>query len=506
MWIVLLTLLVPFVGVALLVTDAWRQTALPFRSRSTWTLCLKGLSGLCMALALGLIVATFTVAVDEPRQLLLVLPLLGSLALIVAYAGYKGWQVPRSWPREEEDWDDPTVIERCTPRSLLDHPTAACLRSGAWGMVLYPLLFVIPILGTLGIGMLIIALVSITSVVHARRGFQSQLLWLLAIAVRNELPLPDELRQLGIRRGVKLRLKLNEAARHLEDGDPLWLVLDRTQLLPPAAVSAIRVAEGGGRLEETLRRLAVNSTDRLRVFSISGLSDVLTQFLVTLTAMAVITSFLVYYIVPKFKEIFEGFDVELPAATQALTSSSDFLISRGFTPIFFWVGLAMTTLIWMMLRHVVGWSSLSMPLLMHFHPRRDAPEILRVIAGLIRDQAALPEKLRELVDRRGRPDLGARYQRMADRMAAGETLSHALSSEGVLTGAQTEAITAAERGGHLEFVLFALADALEQREFRQSSTWAELIKPVSVLACAALVGFFAIAFFLPLVKLLKELS
>lgn len=506
MWIVLLTLLVPFVGITLLVTDASRQTALPFQSRRLWFYAVRGLSVFCLVLAAGLVVTTLVVATDESQPWLLLMPLLGGLGWIVGATGYLGLRVPRSWPDENEDWDDPAVIERCTPHSLLDHPPTARLRSGAWVMVLYPLLFLIPILGFFGIALFFIGTVTLTTIVHVQRGFQSQLLWLLAIALRHRLPLSPELRQLGIRRGVSLRKRLNEAADNLRGGDPLWLVLERARLLPAAAVSAIRVAEGGGRLEETVRRLAVNSTDRLKVFNLSGLSDVLTQFIVTLTAMATITGGMMYFIIPKLKEIFEGFDVELPGPTQALTSSSDYVINRGFTPIIFWIGLVIAGLVWMLLRHIVGWSSLSVPLLMHFYPRRDAPEILRVLAGLIRDQAALPEKLRELSHRRGRPDLGARYHRMGDRLMAGESLSVALSNEGVLNPSQTEAVAAAERGGHLEFVLFAMADALEQREFRQSSTWAELVKPVSTLVCAALVAFFVIAFFLPLVKLIKELS
>lgn len=504
MWIVLLTLLVPLVAVALLVTDAWRQSALPFPTRSQWSLAVRGLSGLCFLIAAGLLAAGISTAIQEPRTLLLVLPLLVALSTVVIYTGFQGMKVPRSWPRDDEDWDDPAVVERCTPHSLLCEPVAARLRSGAWCMLLYPLLFVLPILGFFGMALFFIAIVTVTAVVHSRRGFQSQLLWLLAIAVRNQLPLADELRDLGLRRGVSLRIRLAEAANHLESGDPLWLVLERARLAPPAAVSAIRMAEGGGRLEETLRQLAVNSTSRLRVFSISGLSDVLTQFLVTMTVALTIVSFLMYYIVPKFKFIFDGFDIALPRSTRALIDGSDYAMNKNFSPLLFWSGLGISAIAWQMLRHVIGWSSLPMPILMHFHPRRDAPEVLRVIGGLIREQASLPEKLRELVTRRGRPDLGARYQRIANRIDSGELLSVALLQEGILSRAQADAIAAAERGGHLEFVFFALADAAEQREFRQSATWAELVKPLSVLACGALVAFIVLAFFLPLVKILKE--
>ncbi len=217
-----------------------------------------------------------------------------------------------------------------------------------------------------------------------------------------------------------------------------------------------------------------------------------------------VVGYLMYNVIPKYKTIFAGFDVEFPQSTQRLIQMSDHAVGMS-TEIIFWVGLVISLLIWHSLRHIIGWSSLPFPVLMHWFPKRDAPEVLRALGGIAREGASIPQKLLLLVERPGRPDLGARYQRISESLSAGQALSDALYDQGLLSRLQRESVAAGERGGHLEFVLLSLAEAAEQREYRQGAYWAELLKPIAVVACGLVTAFIVIAMFTPLVKLLNEL-
>ena len=511
--VIVLTLLIPLLGVGLLLIDASRQRELPFQSRSFWALLLRVLGGVSIVAGVALVLACgvsilqewATRQEDALGQWLTVFPLALALGVVVILTGWQTFRLKRTWPSDDEDWDDEAVIDRYSPLSLMAEPRVGHLRSGAWAMTLFPLVYVLPILGTFGILLLIIGTIVLSAVVRNRRSFQCQLLWLLAITIRNRLPLGEELRSLSINKGVKLKRRLQQAAKDIEQGDPLWMVLERHGLLPSASVAAIRVSEGGGRLDETLRRLAAQATDRLKVFNVAQIGEVLLQLFVLLTVGSTIVVGVMYYIIPKFKQIFVGFDVKLPRSTQLLIDLSDHVVGVSAV-ILFWVGLGMLCLIWQALRNLVGWSSLPFPVLMHWFPKRDAPEVLRALAGIAREGASIPARLLWLVERPGRPDLGARYQRIADRMNAGDPLSISLEQEGVVTPLQREAVAAGERGGHLEFVLFSLAETLDQREFRNGAYWAELLKPVAIISCAIATAFVAISMFMPLVKLLNELS
>ncbi len=525
MEIIVLTLLIPFLGISLLLCDANRQRALPFQSRSFWTIVLQAvgvLSGLVGAVLVGF--AGVLVLSEPDWTALSTFPLLAGLGIIAILTGLKTFRLPRSWPGVNEDWDDGAVLDRYSPLSLNSEPQAAHLRSGAWVMTLYPLLIVIPIalmlplllvlnarwqvslgLGLFGVLGMTIAVTTVNSMIQSRSHFQSQLLWLLAIAARNKLPLASELRSLSVDRGVRLKQRLQQAAKNLEQGDPLWMALERHGLLPTATIAAIRVSEGSGRLEETLRRLATKSSDRLRIFNIAQIGEVLTQSFILIMVGIYVVSFVMYFIIPKFKYIFEGFEVEMPGPTVLLIELTNHVVDLS-SQVFFWAGLVIALLIWHAMRHLIGWSSLPFPVLMHWFPKRDAPEVLRALGGIARMGASIPQKLLLLAERPGRPDLGARYQRISDSMSAGQPLSASLYEQGLLTPLQSEAVAAGERGGHLEFVLFSLAEATEQREFRRGAYWAELLKPIAVVACGLVTAFVVIALFLPLVKLLHELS
>lgn len=525
MEIVVLTLLTPFLGVGLLLCDANRQRALPFSSRSFWTVALQAvgvLSGLVGAVLIGL--AGVRALAEWRWSALGSFPLMAGLGIIAILSGLQTFRLPRTWPGVDEDGDDPAVLDRYSPLSLNSDPQAAHLRCGAWVMTLYPLLLVIPItlmfplllvmnapwqlsiaLGLLTTLGLTIAVTTVNTTLQNRRQFQSQMLWLLAIAARNKLPLASELRSLSVDRGVKLKHSLLQAAQNLEHGDPLWMALERHGLLPTATIAAIRVSEGGVRLEETLWRLATTSSERLKISNLTQFGEVLTQMFILLMVGLYVVFFVMYYIIPKYKHIFEGFEVELPGPTVLLINMSNDVVQLS-SQMLFWAGLVIALLLWHSLRHLIGWSSLPFPVLMHWFPKRDAPEVLRALGGIARAGASLPQKLLLLVERPGRPDLGARYQRISDSMSAGKPLSASLYEQGILTSQQSEAVAAGERGGHLEFVLFSLAEAAEQREYRRGAYWAELLKPIAIVSCGLVTAFVVVALFLPLVKLLNELS
>lgn len=543
MAIIVLTLVIPLLGLAILFCDAGRQQApliplfysnsiwsrwytklaQPFESapapnteqpeqirmpqtRAFWALCVRVSGAISVLVGLLLVVVGFALimAISVPSQALTI-PLIWGIGLVTILTGWQAFGMPRSWPADDEDQNAPEVIEKYCPLSLMSDPAACRLRGGAWVMVLFPLLYVLPILGVFGAFLIVVIGMIFSAVLQSRRAFQSQLLWLITIAVRNQLPLAEEFQALAINMGVKRRQALQQAAQDLNHGDTLAMALERNRLLPASIISAIRVSEGGAHYEEALRRLATYSSERLKSYSLSRLSEIFVQVAIMLSAWVIIVGFLMYYIIPKFAQIFDGFQLELPKSTRTLIDLSDNLMF-GSSAIVFWTGIGMVIFYWKALRHIVGWSSLSFPAVMYWFPKRDAPEVLRALAGIATGLAPLPQQILQLKNRPGRPDLGARYQRISESISNGQTLSQSLCSEHILTPLQGEAVAAGERGGQLSFILFSLADSIEQRELRQSAYWAETLKPFFILISGLITGFVVFAMFVPLIKLIDKLS
>ncbi len=91
-------------------------------------------------------------------------------------------------------------------------------------------------------------------------------------------------------------------------------------------------------------------------------------------------------------------------------------------------------------------------------------------------------------------------------LARGESCWDLLVEHGFLRPQEIMLIEAAQRTGNLPWALESLADNLERRwQFRLAALF-ELMRPCAILFLALIVGFVAYAFFLPLVKLLNDLS
>jgi type II secretory pathway component PulF len=81
-----------------------------------------------------------------------------------------------------------------------------------------------------------------------------------------------------------------------------------------------------------------------------------------------------------------------------------------------------------------------------------------------------------------------------------------LSQTGFLKPNEVMLLESAQRAGNLPWALDALADSLDRRWLFRLQAGMEWLRPLAILFLGAIVGFVAIAMFLPLVKLLNDLS
>lgn len=501
MWIIVILLLLPALGRAVLVVDRRRQRALPIHRRQSWALSLRLLGGLSLVGGVSLLVVTTMITAGMYQSW----PFYGMLSAALLYIGKQALTVRTPMPGPHEDLDDPDVLERYTLGSLLDDPVAGRMRSVAWFLVVYPLLFVAATISLFAVPLTLFLLLLLAGTLRSRRSLETQILWLLAICVRHQIPIADELKHFAATQPVALRRKLLHAATSLEGGEPLALVLERQRFVSASNACAIRVAGGHNQLDQTLLRLAEEATDRMRSTSLDRLSGGLLHVAALFMIGTTLLSSIMYFIVPKMKAIFEGFGMELPPITKHLIQLSD-LTAKGQSWTIFWVGSASFLITGLSFLQLVGWGSLKFPLLMQWFPRRDGPEVLRTLAAIIRSQSALPDQLQLAAERPGRPDLGARYHRLSTAVREGGDLGAALCREQLVSSGQADALTAAERAGHLEFMLTSLAHSTQRSQQRGLALWAELIGPIVVLMAGIAVAYVVVALFMPLVRLIGELS
>lgn len=335
----------------------------------------------------------------------------------------------------------------------------------------------------------------------------TQLLWLLSVAMRNNRRLSSELRAHAHACGPSYATRLYRVAKLLDDGMSLGAALREVRsVLPPWMVAEILVAEESGTLTETLPELARQQADNLVSDSAqSPMAGTAIYFAAVGWIAALVCTFLMVFIIPKYKRIFADFGTELPPLTQGLIQVSDTIANFGFitAP----VVLALT---WLMMELVRadshGWKNLRTRGLGWLYPMLDGPDVLRHLARTTGSGQSLLKGLTALGRHHFRPTtrkslINAQYQ-----LESGADCWETLQSEGLLGLNDLQLVRSASQVGNLPWALRELASLRERRFQYRVRVLFEYLQPVPTLILGLVAFFVIVPLFLPLVKLLNDLS
>ena len=219
-----------------------------------------------------------------------------------------------------------------------------------------------------------------------------------------------------------------------------------------------------------------------------------------------ITTFLMYFIVPKFKSIFMGFGTELPGVTVLLISLSDLLVRYGylFVPVF--VVLSVLLLSACGEAFLSGWSETWLAWRLGYGRQSEIPRLLRRLRGAVVSKMPWPAALQPMVLKHPQSDIRSRLERVLGRVTAGMGVWPAMRDSGLLNARDVSLLEMAERANNLDWALSALAESKERSLVHRWQVLMTLSVPVFTVAAGLVVMLICIGFFMPLVKLLNDLS
>jgi general secretion pathway protein F len=341
-----------------------------------------------------------------------------------------------------------------------------------------------------------------------RRAAQASLLWLLAITIEKGLPLEDELESYSDGLTGRERRDVVYLAEILRAGDSLPDALAFIPgIIPRPAVTAAHVGLASGRLAEALRDAAVRHETGWQPHKsphILFLGTVLYAGGIGLSAMSILF-FLMYWIIPKYKKIFEDFEVELPESTQNLIAGSDVLYEWTPAPVLLAMALA-GLLVLIGIASVRGWSEYRFDWLGPWLTRFDLPGVLRNLALVTSAGLPVEQGLQTLVREHSRRNIRRRASQALAYCREGEDPWQALRRAGLVRPAEEELLRSAQAGGNVPWVLRELADAIAARYWFRWAATVEVLQPAAVLVLGAIVLVVCVGFFAPLLELIDALS
>jgi type II secretory pathway component PulF len=326
--------------------------------------------------------------------------------------------------------------------------------------------------------------------------------------VRAGLPLESGIRALAEQTASgRTRRALLELSDKLEQGIPLVDAMAESQARLPRSMSAL--VEAGmetGRLD-TVMQYSVEQSQRAgwlrqQIWMSMAYPIFLLWFASDICAFVLIT------IIPQFKNIFNDFGTELPGLTLALVGLSDAALTVGWWPILLFMpllGLAWIPFLALGRTRLGRRWSTSIPLLGSVFRLATLSDFCQILAILMESNLPFPKALRFAAHASDDYWLGRKCTLVAHAMEEGATPDEAAMLAG-MPNSLTQVFRHASSDRTVVEALRGLADLYAARCSVSSRLVGSLFEPFAVILVVGFAGLTAIAVFMPLIKLLNDLS
>lgn len=337
---------------------------------------------------------------------------------------------------------------------------------------------------------------------------QTALLMVLAAGVGDSEGLVERLRAHADESGEPWSGRVHGLCNRLQSGLPLSTALHSDPgLLRDSTVCAIRVGEETGSLADVMLDEAGQMTQRSDASDL-GRPDPLSTLVWLISVLTVggtLISFIMFFIIPKFKKIFEDFGSELPPVTVRLITVADFCMTY-----FPFVGLPLVALLLSVA--CVTWNEVARNAasgrsrLANIRPRQHAPELLRLLSISVASGHDTGKTIHTFQCELPPGRISKLFSRLRQQLMGGEDLVSVLVNGRVLTQREGSFLDAACRNGHLDWGLRQLGIAIQRRHERFIGLLVRMAEPLLILCAGLVVMFVVVGLMMPVIQLLNRES
>ena len=278
----------------------------------------------------------------------------------------------------------------------------------------------------------------------------------------------------------------------------------------------VKAGEIGGVLDVILQRLAdfMEKGQRLRS-RIKG--ALIYPTVVILIAVAIVTG-IMYFVIPKFQEIFNDFNVKLPALTLWLVSASKWIAGTASpdqrVPGVIWI-IAAPFIIFFLLkvirktgygRAAFDWVILKIPVIGNLVQKTTVARFTRTLGTLVAAGVPILEAITITKETSGNWVFERALGSVHDSIKEGETFAGPLRKAKVCDAIVVNMIDVGEETGDLDVMLMKIADNYDEEVDVAVASLLSLLEPFMVVILGGIVGTIVLALFLPLVSMIESVS
>jgi type IV pilus assembly protein PilC len=278
----------------------------------------------------------------------------------------------------------------------------------------------------------------------------------------------------------------------------------------------VKAGEIGGVLDVILQRLAdfMEKGQRLRR-RIKG--ALIYPTVVICIAVAIVTG-IMYFVIPKFQEIFNDFNVKLPALTLWLVSASKWIAGTASpdqrVPGVVWI-ISSPFIIFFLFkvirktgfgRAATDWIFLKIPVIGGLIQKTTVARFTRTLGTLVAAGVPILEAITITKETSGNWVFEQALGKVHDSIKEGETFAGPLRKAKVCDLIVVNMIDVGEETGDLDVMLMKIADNYDEEVDVAVASLLSLLEPFMVVILGGIVGTIVLALFLPLVSMIESVS
>ena len=305
-----------------------------------------------------------------------------------------------------------------------------------------------------------------------------------------------------------LKLVLADIASEVRQGKDFSNALSRhPKVFDDIFVNMVRAGEASGQLDDVLDRLATHMEESEELKG--EIKSAMTYPVVSLVMIGVISLGLLVFVLPQFKDIFEGLNQEMPALTAAVMGLSEAAQSNfGMIILSTFAGLFGMKLILGTQRGRRIWDMaiLRVPVFGPLIRKTIVSRFSGTFATLIKSGVPILGALEIVGQTTGNTLYAEAIETSAESVRQGESLGQPLARTRRFPPMVCRMITIGERSGSLEQLLEKVSQFYDAEVRSTVKQLTSLIEPFLIVIMGAVVGTMVLAMFLPLLAMLGNMG
>ena len=309
-------------------------------------------------------------------------------------------------------------------------------------------------------------------------------------------------------RNPKMKEVIGEVKRDVAGGMSLSeSVQKHPRVFSALYINMIRSAEAGGILDTVLDRLS-NFLEKEQETRNKIKSAMTYPVVVFCFAMLMLVA-LLFFVLPKFKGIFETMGLELPLTTRVLLNSSDYMRNYWYIALVLLVGAIVvikTAARTDRGRYAIDAGKLRLPIFGDLLLKASVSRFARTFGTLISSGVPVLRALEIVADTAGNRVISETVVRARSSIKEGEKISTPLFGSKLFPVMVTQMIAVGEETGRLDQMLVKVANFYDDEVDTTLKSLTSLIEPLMIVGLGLIVGFIAVSVISPIYSLVGSLG